>query len=138
MEQIDSFIANVGERIINPLIILLFSLALVFFLYGVFQYIMNGENEEERDWNQCEIEHFAELSVGLGIGKLLWENQYDVEGECKVPTVNRETESGHRDTEEFPSWVFGEGKGEEETNSETDGKTWETGGRGQGFGRWVQ
>jgi len=34
--------------IINPLIALLFALAVVFFLYGVFEFIANQENEEKK------------------------------------------------------------------------------------------
>ena len=34
--SVDSFIGNVNKLIINPLIILLFALALAYFLWGVF------------------------------------------------------------------------------------------------------
>jgi uncharacterized membrane protein YidH (DUF202 family) len=47
-KNIDQFIANVNKLIINPLIILLFALAVVYFLYGVFEFISNQENEEKR------------------------------------------------------------------------------------------
>ena len=47
-QSLDQFIFNVNKFIINPLIILLFALALVYFLYGVFEFIMNGENEEAK------------------------------------------------------------------------------------------
>lgn len=46
--SVDSFISNVNQTIINPIIILLFALAVVYFLYGIFQFISNGENEEKR------------------------------------------------------------------------------------------
>jgi uncharacterized membrane protein YidH (DUF202 family) len=46
--SVDSFISNVNRLIINPIIMLLFALALVYFLYGVFQFISNGENEEAK------------------------------------------------------------------------------------------
>jgi hypothetical protein len=41
-ESLDQFIFNVNKLIINPLILLLFALALVFFLYGVFEFILSG------------------------------------------------------------------------------------------------
>ncbi len=44
--SVDSFISNVNKLIVNPLIILLFALAIVYFLYGIFQFISNQENEE--------------------------------------------------------------------------------------------
>ena len=45
---LDGFIKNVDEMIINPLIYFLFALAVVFFLYGVLEFIMNQENEEAK------------------------------------------------------------------------------------------
>jgi uncharacterized membrane protein YidH (DUF202 family) len=47
-ESVDTFISNVDKLIINPLIIFLFALAIVYFLYGIFEFISNGENEEKK------------------------------------------------------------------------------------------
>ncbi len=44
----DTFIANVNEQIINPLILLLFALAVAYFLWGVFEFILNAENDEKK------------------------------------------------------------------------------------------
>jgi len=46
--SVDSFVSNVNKLIINPLIILLFALAVVYFLYGIFEFISNQENEEKK------------------------------------------------------------------------------------------
>lgn len=46
--SLNGFIANVDTKIINPLIGLLFALAVVYFLYGVFEFIANQENEEKK------------------------------------------------------------------------------------------
>ena len=46
--SVDSFISSVNQNIINPLITLLFGLAVVYFLYGVFKFIGNQENEENK------------------------------------------------------------------------------------------
>jgi len=46
--SLNGFMANVDNMIINPLIGLLFALAVVYFLYGVFEFIMNQENEEKK------------------------------------------------------------------------------------------
>jgi uncharacterized membrane protein YidH (DUF202 family) len=46
--SLDSFIGNVDRMIINPLILFLFALAVVFFLYGVLEFLLNQENEEKK------------------------------------------------------------------------------------------
>ena len=46
--RFDTFISNVNTTIINPLITFLFALAVVFFLYGVFEFIMHQDNEEAK------------------------------------------------------------------------------------------
>jgi succinate dehydrogenase/fumarate reductase cytochrome b subunit len=47
-ESLNGFIAHLDSLIINPLITFLFALAVVFFLYGVFEFIANQENEEKK------------------------------------------------------------------------------------------
>jgi succinate dehydrogenase/fumarate reductase cytochrome b subunit len=44
--SLDNFIGKVNNLIINPIIELLFALAVIFFLYGVFQFFLNPESEE--------------------------------------------------------------------------------------------
>ena len=44
----DEFFSNVNEQIITPIIYLLFSLAIVYFLYGVYVFIKNAESPEKR------------------------------------------------------------------------------------------
>lgn len=46
--DVNGFISNVNKLIINPLIALLFGLAVVYFLYGIFEFISNQENEEAK------------------------------------------------------------------------------------------
>lgn len=46
--SLTEFVGKINGRIINPLIELLFALAVVFFLYGVFEFLSNQENEEKR------------------------------------------------------------------------------------------
>jgi len=46
--SLNGFIANVDSMIINPLILFLFALAVVYFLYGVLEFLMNQENEEKK------------------------------------------------------------------------------------------
>ncbi|MEJ0002243.1 MAG: hypothetical protein WDN09_03675 [bacterium] len=47
-ETVDQFIANVDRLIINPLIVLLFALAVIYFLWGMFMFLANADNEEKR------------------------------------------------------------------------------------------
>jgi TRAP-type C4-dicarboxylate transport system permease small subunit len=46
--DLDSFLGNVNEQIINPLITLLFALAIAYFLWGAFEFFLNQENEEKK------------------------------------------------------------------------------------------
>ncbi len=46
--DVNTFVANVSTQIINPLIKVLFALAVIFFLYGVFEFLINQENDEKR------------------------------------------------------------------------------------------
>ena len=47
-ETLDQFIGKVNNLIINPIIVLLFALALVFFIYGIVEFISNQDNEEKK------------------------------------------------------------------------------------------
>jgi len=67
--SVDSFVANINRLIINPLIILLFALALVYFLYGIFEFLSNGENEEKRTTGK---KHMVWGIVGLTIMIGVW------------------------------------------------------------------
>ncbi len=53
--SVDSFVSKINELIINPLIIFLFALAVVYFLYGVFEFISKGENEEAKTKGKSHI-----------------------------------------------------------------------------------
>ena len=46
--SVDSFVLSVDRYIINPIIVLLFVLAFAYFLFGVFQFILNQGNEEKK------------------------------------------------------------------------------------------
>ncbi len=49
MQPAISFLHKVIDLIINPLIVLLFAVAMVVFLYGVFEYIRGAESEDARE-----------------------------------------------------------------------------------------
>lgn len=47
MKAVDSLLLKINEQIINPLIFLLFALAFVYFLWGVFEFIQKPEDHEK-------------------------------------------------------------------------------------------
>jgi uncharacterized membrane protein YidH (DUF202 family) len=65
----NSFLANVNHQIINPLIVFLFALAMVYFLYGMLEFFMNQENEEKRTTSK---KHMLWGIVGLTIMMGVW------------------------------------------------------------------
>ncbi|GMQ95224.1 MAG: hypothetical protein BMS9Abin13_337 [Patescibacteria group bacterium] len=49
MDEVDTFLAKVNEQILNPLIMLLFALAIVYFLWGTFEFIRDYDSVDARD-----------------------------------------------------------------------------------------
>ena len=69
MARLNTFIANVDRLIINPLIVLLFALAIVFFLYGVLEFLMNQDNEEKKTTGKS---HMLWGIIGITIMMGVW------------------------------------------------------------------
>lgn len=67
--SVDTFITNVNSGIINPLIKLLFALAMAYFLYGMFEFIANGTNEEKKTSGKS---HMLWGIIGLTIMMGVW------------------------------------------------------------------
>jgi len=67
--SVDSFIGKVDTLIINPLIVLLFALALAYFFYGVFEFIANGDNDEKKTTGKS---HMLWGVVGLTVMMGVW------------------------------------------------------------------
>lgn len=44
----DTLISNIVTNILNPLVMLMIAIAVVWFLWGVFQFVRNAESSEER------------------------------------------------------------------------------------------
>lgn len=53
--SIVTLMESVNRVIINPLIILLFALAVVYFVYGLVQYLLNPDSEEIRKSSKSHI-----------------------------------------------------------------------------------
>lgn len=70
--SVDSFIANVNKLIINPLITFLFALAIVFFLYGVVEFMMNQDNEEKKTTGKSHmLWGIVGLTIMMGVFTLM-------------------------------------------------------------------
>jgi amino acid transporter len=65
----NEFVGKVDTMIINPLIVLLFALAIVFFLFGMMTFLMNGADEEKR---QTGKNHMLWGIVGITIMIGVW------------------------------------------------------------------
>ncbi|KKR61055.1 hypothetical protein A2643_02795 [Candidatus Nomurabacteria bacterium RIFCSPHIGHO2_01_FULL_39_220] len=68
-KNVNEFVANVDNQIINPLIGFLFALALVFFLYGVFEFIASGASDEKKTTGKS---HMLWGIVGITIMLSVW------------------------------------------------------------------
>lgn len=70
--SVDTFVANVNRVIVNPLIGLIFAVALVYFLYGVFMFIANADNEEKRtDGKSHMIYGVIGMTIMMGVFGIL-------------------------------------------------------------------
>ena len=62
-------VKKINKAIINPLIVLLFALALVYFVVGLLQYLLNPSNDEERSTGRS---HILWGLVGMTIMVSVW------------------------------------------------------------------
>ncbi|MFA5783205.1 MAG: hypothetical protein WC868_13135 [Bacteroidales bacterium] len=88
--SVDSFVSNVNKLIINPLIILLFALAVVYFLYGVFEFISNSENEEKRTTGKNHmIWGVIGIVIMMGVFSILnmIMNTFNIKGNIQEGTI---------------------------------------------------
>ena len=67
--SVDSFVMKANNLIINPLIKLLFALALVYFLYGVFEFFLNQTSEEKKTSGKS---HMLWGIIGITIMMGVW------------------------------------------------------------------
>ena len=67
--SIDSFIASVNNHLLNPIIYLLFGVAMVVFLYGMVMFIANQSNESERANGK---KHMLSGIIGMAVMFSVW------------------------------------------------------------------
>lgn len=87
----DSFLANVNSMIINPLILFLFALAVVYFLYGVLEFIMNQENEEKKTTGKS---HMLWGIIGITIMLGVWTILNMIISTFNIKGINIQEEGG--------------------------------------------
>jgi uncharacterized membrane protein YidH (DUF202 family) len=66
---IEEFVRKLGDNILNPIILLLFALALLYLVWGVVGFIGNAENEEKREVGR---QHMIWGVVGMFIMVAVW------------------------------------------------------------------
>jgi uncharacterized membrane protein YidH (DUF202 family) len=72
MAKLDAFIGKVADLIINPLIGLLFALAVGYFLYGLVQFMMNQDNDENKTTGKSHmIWGIVGITIMLGVFTIL-------------------------------------------------------------------
>lgn len=54
-KPVTDFVRKVDNLIVNPLIILMFAAALLYFLYGVFQFLVHADDSEARATGQSHM-----------------------------------------------------------------------------------
>lgn len=65
----DAFISKVNSEIINPIILFLFALAIVYFLYGMLEFLLNQQNDEAKTTGKS---HMIWGIVGIAIMLGVW------------------------------------------------------------------
>ena len=44
----NALLSNIVDEIVNPIVLLLFVLAVIYFIWGVIRYVINADSDEER------------------------------------------------------------------------------------------
>ena len=86
--EVDAFIGNVNRFILNPIIYLLFALALVFFVYGVLEFLMNQEDETKRTAGKS---HMLWGIIGITIMFGVWALLNIILGTLGIEGIDPET-----------------------------------------------
>lgn len=70
--SVDTLVSKVDRLIINPLIYLLFALAILFFLYGMLEFILNQQNEEKKTTGKSHmLWGIIGITIMLGVWTIL-------------------------------------------------------------------
>jgi uncharacterized membrane protein YcfT len=102
-ENLDTFIVNVNKLIVNPLIMLLFALALAYFLWGVFGFISNQENEEKKNEGK---KHMLWGIIGITIMMGVWTILGIVLNTLGISSSNVDPEHGKVKLEDYSPTII--------------------------------
>ncbi len=70
--KVNEFVLKVDKFIINPLILMLFGLAILIFLYGVLEFLMNQASEEKKTTGKSHmIWGVVGITIMLGVWTIL-------------------------------------------------------------------
>ena len=69
MKAVDTLLGKIAKQIVNPLITLMFAVAVVFFIYGVVEFISASDNEEARTTGK---QHMIWGIIGIFIMVSVW------------------------------------------------------------------
>ena len=95
--SVDSFMVKVNTLIINPLITLLFALAVVFFLYGMLEFLFNQANEEKKTSGKS---HMLWGIIGITIMMGVWAILGIILSTLGIPESEINPEQGYVDLRE--------------------------------------
>ncbi|OGF74016.1 hypothetical protein A2Y47_02450 [Candidatus Giovannonibacteria bacterium RIFCSPLOWO2_12_43_8] len=72
-KTIDEVIAIVTTEILQPIVLLLFALATILFFWGVVEFLINRDNEEERDKGKRHmLWGIVGLVIMFSVNGILW------------------------------------------------------------------
>ncbi len=70
--RFDTFLVNLNREIVNPLIGLLFALAVLYFLYGMAQFILSEQNDEKKtDGKSHMMWGIIGITIMMGVWTIL-------------------------------------------------------------------
>ena len=72
-KTIDELIGVVTNSVLQPIVMLLFALASILFLWGVVEFLINRDNEEERDKGKRHmLWGLIGLAIMFSVNGILW------------------------------------------------------------------
>ena len=89
--SVDSFVSRLNTLIINPLITFLFALAVLYFLYGMLEFIMNQTNEEKKTSGKS---HMLWGVIGITIMMGVWFILGIIQSTLNIPKSQINPEEG--------------------------------------------
>jgi len=70
---VDSFVTKLTDEILNPIALVLFGLAFIYFFGGIIKFIQNADNPTEREvGKQSMVWGVVGMFVMFGVYGLLW------------------------------------------------------------------